>query len=704
MDLTKLLKPKSVAVIGASEKEGFGGDVCRNIISYKKDMSRVYFVNPRRETVFDRKCYRSVTDIPDTVDLMIICTPQKTVLGLLREGAEKGCGGAVIYASGYREIGTKEGRENERELLELAEELQIAIMGPNCAGFNNYIDDVYAFAFVSDKRDRKGSVGVISQSGQLCLSMMDCPAMKFSYNISAGNANGIQMEDYMDFLVEDENTKVISLYMEGVKNPAKFVAVLNKAAAKKKPVIILKAGRSNKGQAIAASHTGSLSGSDASFDALLKKFGAIRAEDLEELTALSLLLSTIPKMPDKAAFASMNLSGGETAICADVGYLNGIYYPDFTPETLGKLKEELPGYATPNNPLDMTATPSYDAELYAQVLETVMDDPSVGMVLIGYTLLYEIADPAIHYMYEGIRNVILKKGEQCKPVAIVPFAENTRNPEYQEKLFQIGVPVLPPPVYAFKMLKKLADYIEFDYSKISRETAFPVRSSEDTYALSEHESKMCLKEFGVPVTEEVIVTSAWEAEKEAESFKSPFAMKIESADILHKSDVGGVMLNIAGPEEARRAYEKIMENVKKNCPDARINGVLMVPMLKKGLEMIIGVNNDPQFGPVIMAGMGGVFVEVFKDIAICPAPVNEAEVQKMLKSLKAYKLLNGYRGGEKYDIDALCRTIVSIGNFAAAKKDTLKELDINPLFVYPEGEGVGIADSLIINYGEKRKE
>ena len=428
--------------------------------------------------------------------------------------------------------------------------------------------------------------------------------------------------------------------------------VLNKAAAKKKPVIVLKAGRSNKGQAIAASHTGSLSGSDASFDALLKKFGAIRAEDLEELTALSLLFSTIPEMPQEAGFASMNLSGGETAICADVGYLNGISYPDFTPETLAALKEQLPGYATPNNPLDMTATLSYDADLYAKVLETVMDDPNVGMVLIGYTLLYEIADPAIYYMYEGIKKVTEKKGSKCKPIAIIPFAENTRNPEYQEKLFQIGVPVLPPPVYAFKMLRKLADYINFDYTSTSHEIALPKRTSDKTYALSEHESKMSLKEFGVAAADEIIAASREEAEKAAERFRGAFAMKIESAEILH---------------------------------------------------MIIGVNNDPQFGPIIMVGMGGIFVEVFKDVSVYPAPLNKTEAMNMLQSLKAYKLLNGYRGGDKYDIDALCDTIVSVGNFAAANKDSLKELDINPLFVYPEGEGVGVADSLIVKYGEKRR-
>ena len=283
MDLTKLMKPRSMAVVGASEKEGFGGDVCRNILTYTKDLSRIYFVNPKRTTVFERQCFPSISDIPDEIDLLILCTPQKTILPLLEEGAKKGCGGAVIYASGYGETGTDEGRRNEKELLEKARELNIAVMGPNCAGYINYVDDIHAFAFVSEKRERKGNVGVISQSGQLCLSMMDSPSMRFSYNISAGNAKGVQMEDYMEFLVNDKDTKVISLYLEGVKNVKKFIDTLRKAAQMKKTVVVLKAGRSSKGQAIAASHTGSMSGTDASFEALLKKFGAIRADDLEEL-------------------------------------------------------------------------------------------------------------------------------------------------------------------------------------------------------------------------------------------------------------------------------------------------------------------------------------------------------------------------------------------------------------------------------------
>ena len=279
---------------------------------------------------------------------------------------------------------------------------------------------------------------------------------------------------------------------------------------------------------------------------------------------------------------------------------------------------------------------------------------------------------------------------------MIPFAENTRNPEYQEKLFQIGVPVLPPPVYAFKLLRHLADFIAYEPETKTLELAVGHPESQETQALSEHESKLELKTYGVPVPDEVIVTSKEEAAQFAKDHPGPLVMKIESADILHKSDVGGVKLNVCGPEAAEKAYEEIMESVTAKRPDAHINGILTVPMLDAGVEIIIGVNNDPQFGPMIMVGMGGVFVEVFKDVALYPAPLKEEEALEMLKSLKSFKLLNGYRGTEKCDIKALCQTIVAISNYAQANKDVLKELDINPLFVYPEGKGVGVADALIV--------
>ncbi len=694
MDLTKLLRPRSVAVVGASDKVGFGGDTCRNILDNTEDLSRIYFINPKRDEVLGRKCFPSISAIPDTVDLLIICTPQSTVIPLMEEGTAKGVGGAVVYASGYGEVGTDEGRQNEKELMETAERLGIAVMGPNCAGFVNFTENIYSFAFISDKHDRRGSVGIISQSGQLCLSMMDDPGMRFSYSISAGNAKCVRMEDYMEFLVEDENTKVIGLYIEGIKAPGQFVRALKRASELNKPVVILKAGRSTKGGAIAASHTGSLSGSDKAFDAVLNKFGAIRVDDLEELIAMTMLLSTLSCLPKQSTFAAMCLSGGETGICADVGSLYSIKYPDFEPETLAELRRQLPNYATPNNPLDMTASLSYDAELYAGALRTVINDPNVSMVIIGYTLLNEIADPAIHYMYKGIEKVLSEKHD--KPIAMLPFAENTRNREYQEKLFKIGVPILPPPVYAFKLLGYLSKYVEYRNKERTLELSLPERKPQNYTALSEFSSKMLLKEYGVPVSDCIIARTADEAVEYWKRTGGKLAMKIESADILHKSDVGGVALNIDGEEAVRRAFDSVMTNVKAKRPDAKINGILTSPMLKQGVEMIVGVNNDPQFGPMIMVGMGGVFVEVFKDVALYPAPLCKAEALEMLMNLKSFPLLNGARGNKICDMDAICEAIVAIGSFAVSHKDTLKELDINPLFVYAEGEGVGVADALII--------
>ena len=470
MDLKKLLAPKTVAIVGASEKEGFGGDTCRNVLSYA-DCDRVYFVNPKRDTVFGKKCWPSLDALPVDIDLVVVCTPQKTVEDILRQAAAKGAGGAVVYASGYSEVGTEEGREADRSLRALCAELDMALMGPNCAGFMNYVDKVAAFAFISAERDRTGAVGIISQSGQLCLSLMDSPSMRFSYSISAGNCSVVSMEDYLSYLVEDEHTKVIGLYLEGVTQPAKFLAGLRAAALKRKPVVVLKAGRSEKGSRVAASHTGSLAGADRMYDAIFKKFGVIRVRDVEELLATTQLFATLPTLPESTGFASINLSGGETGICADTGDMEGIDFPDFQPETLEKLKALLPSYASPANPLDTTATISYDADVYASVLRAVMDDPSIGMVIVGYTLLYEIADPCIHYMARGIEKVMAEGN--CKPVAMLPFLESSRNPEYLERLAAAGVPVLPPPVYAFAALRYLKEFISYRPEEHTLDLAIP---------------------------------------------------------------------------------------------------------------------------------------------------------------------------------------------------------------------------------------
>ncbi len=694
MDLKKLLAPRVIAVVGASEKEGFGGDTCRNVMSYA-DKDRVYFINPGRDAVFGKKCWPSLESLPEDIDLVVVCTPRKTVEDILRQAAARGAGGAVVYASGYSEVGTEEGREADRRLRALCAELDMALMGPNCAGFMNYVDKVSAFAFISAERDRTGAVGIISQSGQLCLSLMDSPSMRFSYSISAGNCSVVSMEDYLQYLVDDEHTRVIGLYLEGVTQPARFAEGLRAAALKRKPVVVLKTGRSEKGSLVAASHTGSLSGADRMYDAIFKKFGVIRVRDVEELLATTQLFATLPCLPTRPGFASINLSGGETGVCADMGDMEGIDYPDFQPETLEKLRALLPSYASPANPLDTTATISYDADVYARVLRTVMDDPSVGMVIVGYTLLYEIADPCIHYMARGIEKVMAEGG--AKPVAMLPFLENSRNPEYLDRLAAAGVPVLPPPVYGFAALRYLKEFISYRPEEHTLELAIPASApGGERRTLSEYDSGAILREYGIPTPEGGIAASADEAASIADRVGYPVAMKVASADIPHKSDIGGVMLNLKSADEARAAFARIMDNAAERAPAARVDGVFVQKMLKPGLEVIIGVNNDPQFGPAVLVGLGGVFVEIFRDTALLPAPFDRSEAGRMLESLKAIPLFRGYRGKAPLDLEALADMIANVARLASDKRDTLAELDINPVFVYERGQGVCAADALAV--------
>ena len=697
MDISKLLRPRAVAVVGASEKSGFGGDTCRNILENQADTSHVYPVNPKKETVFGKKCYPTLADLPEEIDLVILCTSQKTIVDFLKQAKAKGAGAAVVYASGYSEVGTAEGKAFEKELVDAAKALDMVVMGPNCAGYINFGDDIFSFAFIGDYKGKKGNIGFVSQSGQFCIDMMKSAEMKYSFAISAGNSAMVQMEDYLNFLIDDSNTKVIALYLEGVKNPHKFEACLQKAMEKKKPVVILKAGRSPKGQATAASHTGSMAGSDKTYDAVFEKFGVIRADDMQDLRSTASLLATLRVLPRKPAFSAMCLSGGETAVSADTGFLHGIEYPDFSEATLKKLNDMLPDFATPRNPLDMTAALCYDA--FASGITTVMSDPSIEMGLVGLTISDKVT-VSNDIMFEGIRRAFEQIPD--KPLAVMSFMEAARNKEMVERFQNAGIPVLPTTKYGFRALQHLQDFILHDTIKREARLAIPEAHSANTRALSEYESKKLLADNGVPVDLGYIAKTKAEVKEYAEKIGYPLVMKVESNDILHKSDVGGVMLNIKSLEQAEEAYDKILANAAQHAPNAKINGILMQKMLKAGTEMIIGLNSDPQFGPMLLVGMGGVFVEVFKDAALYPVPLNHDEALHMLQSLKSFKLLNGYRGNPPADIEALTDMMVKISDFAYRKKDTLKELDMNPLFVYPKGEGVAIADALAVMYEEEK--
>ncbi len=688
MDLKKLLRPSSIAVIGANDKNGFGKSTCMNLLSSPlKD--HIYFVNPKREELFGKKCYPNIRELPETIDMCIVILNKKLVSGALEEAASVGCKTAVVYASGYGETGDKEA---EQELRDLCRKHDLAVMGVNCAGYINNLDGIFAFGMLVKREAVPGNIAIISQSGKICLNMMQMDHMNYSYLISSGNSTCIHIEDYLEYLIEDDETRVIGLYLEGVKDPEKFTRVLAMAAKKRKPIVIMKVGKTSKGSALAASHTGSLSGSDQSFDAVMKKFGVIRVDDIEELAEMCHLLSVIPMLPPSTGLSAMCLSGGETGICADMGTLMGLSYPELQPETAEKIRELLPGYATVANPLDMSATLAHDGPRYAEVIQAFMDDPSIGMILCGQTILehHEVQD-VIYPMSDGM---VMAAKKRKKPIAVMSFFNSSRDKTIRKKLESEGVPILPATGGGFKLLKYLMDFVAYVPEDHTLKLAIPESSGGETKALSERESKLELKKYGVDVPAEYVVSD--KAKLKELKLTWPVAAKIESPDILHKSDVGGVKLNIRNLEELEAAFDEVVTNVKHHCPDARINGVLVSRMLPPGREFIIGVNNDPQFGPMVLCGLGGVFVEVFKDVSLYPAPLNRKEALQMIRSLKGYKLLTAYRGQKEGDVEALADMIVQIADYAAKNKDTLAELDLNPVFVYPKGEGVAMADALVV--------
>lgn len=696
MSVVNLLKPNVIAVVGASDRAGFSRSTSTNLL-YTEEPKRVYFVNPKKEELYGKVCYKALADLPESPDLVIMCVNAGLIPNLLRETAAVGCHSVVLYASGYAETGSEEGKRLQKELGDICAELGIFLMGPNCAGYINFIDKVYAFGLEVDKAERVGKVGLISQSGQVGLNAVDMEHMDYSYIISAGNSSVVSMEEYFDFLVDDSDTAVVAIYLEGVQKPKEFIEVLEKAAKKRKPVVILKTGRSEKGSEIASSHTGSLSGSDKVFDAVFEKYGVIRVMDMEELLSTAQMFATLDKLPAGNNLAVMCLSGGETAIAADFGDAVGLHYPPFGSEVLQNIKALLPSYSTPNNPLDTTATLAHDKEGYAKLVKTVMSEPGLDMVVCGFSVHPTVDSDVALNISEALAKA--KEDETSKPLLMMPFIECSRAPEIRNMLRDAGVPILPTSGYGFKLLKNLGDFVTYRFDEKLSACGPANESIADkkvTY-LSEYESKKKLAQWNIASADSKLVNSLDELETAVAELGFPLVAKICSADILHKTDIGGVKLGIEDIQTAKKAFIDILASAKKHAPEAKVEGVLIQKMVPKGLEIIIGVKNDPQLGPSVMCGLGGVFVELFKDVSLCPAPISKKEAEDMVFSLQSAKLLTGYRGSAPLDVEALVQVIMNVGEMAKAQKDTLVEMDINPLFVYEKGV---CAVDAVVGYAE----
>ena len=456
MNFEQLFSPKNIAVVGANESEGFGGAVCKNLASIIDDENRIYYVNPKRDVLFGKKCYKSVTEIPVDIDLLIIAVNKKIVIDVLKEGKQKNAKAAVVFASGFSETGKEEDVKLEAELIKNAYELDITILGPNCAGFSNFADSVNAFAFLSEKRDRKGNIGIVSQSGMIGLSLIDNQYTKFSYNISCGNANYLKIHDLINFLATDKRTKVIGLYIDGIKDIAKFEEAVSNATKNNKRIALIKSGSNEKTKMLTKGHTGSIeSFTDEEFNNLIKKYNVIRCEDLEEFIYTLTCLSCYETLPKGNRIASINLSGGEAALVSEVAYKFPFEFPDFTNEVTEYLRNRLPDYANITNPLDMTVTLSYDSDKFKDALVNIMTQDSIDMIVIGYTLLHQIDDPCIYYMIDAIKKAKDELKDKMKPIFLLSFMSNTRHQESIEKLLELGVVCLPTPHYGFKVIDNL---------------------------------------------------------------------------------------------------------------------------------------------------------------------------------------------------------------------------------------------------------
>lgn len=713
MSIHHLIKPKSIAVVGATDKPGSFGNFTAVNACQNADNVNVYLINHKSDTVLGRKAYKSLKDLPEVPDCIMICTPQATVIPLMTEAGEMGVKAAILVASGYSEEGTEAGRKATEELREVIDRYGMKVMGPNCTGFINNVDKVKLWGMGGtdfDMKTRKTGVATFANSGTMAIHTVSCPYLDISYAFSMGNCDFLSIEEVLDVVLEDPEVKVIGMYLEGARNPGKLLECFRKANELGKPVIIHAAGMSQKGAASAASHTGNMASSRRTYDAIFKKYGVIMVENTDEYLAMMNIMSLWHgNMPKRARFASMNSSGGENTVCADMAEKWGVPMHDFTPETIAKLKSKLPGYASPKNPLDMTAIPSAGMEFFVDLYETIADDPNVDALFdtAGFAAPND-KDREMGKVFGWMPNdrqgnpmVAFRSGEKALPMAVVPSTEGTRDMDWRIKLAEHGVPILPSSNTGYNVLGKVCKYIETDRSIRTLEHAVPEKAhGKDTVALTEFDSKKELAEIGLPMPKQAIVKSKEELAKVVAGFNYPLVLKISSPDIMHKTEAGGVKVGVPSLTEALGAYSDILASCRAYKPDAKIDGILVQEMAAPGTEMIIGVTSDAKFGPMLMVGMGGVFVEVFQDVAMYPCPLGKEEALEMIKSLKSYKLLAGYRGSKPCDIDALAELMVKISRYAQEHKDEVKELDLNPVFVYPEGNGVSVVDALLVKYAD----
>jgi acyl-CoA synthetase (NDP forming) len=700
--IASLLNPQSIAIIGISPRARTGTTFLENtlMVGYKKP---IYLVNPNYPDINGRKCYPSLKELPEVPDKLIVALPADAVLPVLEDAYNVGIRSALVVAEGFADANTDEGRARQAKLRAFAFEKGMAVSGPNCMGISSLCHG-FANSFGEiPEGTQAGGISVVSQSGGLLNAVTELGNNRnfgLNYLISGGNEAVVETADYIDYLVEDPHTKVICCILEGPKNGRRFRESVERAT-RKKPVIILKLGRSKYAQKSTLAHTGSLAGSYETFMALFQQNGVTSVESLDELLETASLFTHVP-LPKGDRVAIFMVSGGATSLLGDRGDAAGVNFPELNPETNKKLQAIIEVDRAFNNPMDTIGMPRLaKGDNLARVVQTMIDDPDIDVI--GFVLGMRLYPSAFHKKMAQTLSDIAKTTH--KPILIVSFQGNSLTQYWRTAPETAGLGIVEDADGGMKAVAKLTQYAVFRNRVAAEGNKAPAAATKQLKidvggakrtSLTEFESKKILGDFGLPVTGETLATSAEEAAKASAKIGFPVAMKIQSPDVMHKSDAGGVVLGVKSAEEAKAAYETILKNVAKHHPKAQIDGVLIQEMVGKGTEMILGMNNDEVLGPVIVCGLGGIFVEVMKDTALRFPPLSEREARDMLSGLKSMKLLEGYRGAPAGDIDALVKCLMQFSDFVAQTDGQFAAIDINPVIVLPKGKGVRIADALII--------
>ena len=696
--IDRMLNPRSIAVVGATPRMQYGGRFVASAMASMERGVNVYPVNPRYEEVQGLQCYPSVSALPEAPDVVGVVVPYHAVLDTLRESHEKGAKSAIVISAGFSERAVDDRRDLQAELGQFARESGMRVSGPNCLGLANLKDDIWASAGSRGAGGLSGPIGLVCQSGASAFGPFLTRAVDegigFTYIVSTGNEADLDFCDFARYLLDDDDTRVIAGFVEGFKDGRKFLEVARMAAERGKPIVLIKIGRSDLGSRAAGSHTAALTGVDEAYEAAFAQYGVIRVQDYDDLLQVSNMMARCPR-PSKRGVAVVSHSGGISSLTADMFGQAGLDLPPLSDRARDGINDILKGFGWAANPSDVTGFANSDD--FPAIMSYMAEDEDVGTLVVASAG----ADPQA-------TQVIAQRDASGMPVAFL--WTGTRGAQSGlPMLRQAGVPVFYVPDKLAAGVRYLNDYHDWRERRLARgfaqagemtgEQAEAANALAGGGSLSEYDSKELIRAFGVATTQEEVASDADAAVAAAERIGYPVALKVNSADILHKTEAGAIRLGLGDAAAVRKAFEDVTAGARAYDANARIDGALVQEMVSGGVETIVGVSYDAQLGPILLFGTGGVMVEVYNDVALRLCPITRDDALEMIDEVKGARLLRGFRGAPAADVDALADVLVNVSQMAAQLEGSLSELDINPLMVLPAGQGVKAADALVVGVG-----